>query len=215
MTRASAARAAGGSGLRARAGFTLIELLVGMTVASIALAAGFAALASVQDRSVEMDAHDTAATAGAAQRDLLISWLAGARMTAVTGEPFDGQEDESGGVPRDALLIPTTARTPLDGFTTVMGLYIDDDPETPEVGLVAEMTGVRLGEEPRRMELVPQADGMNIRYLPNVPRPEWVDGWQEQPGLPRAVQITLTPARGDTLPALLRYPILVAMGAVQ
>jgi hypothetical protein len=133
----------------------------------------------------------------------------------VTSEPFDGQEDQKSGVPRDALLIPTTARTPLEGFTTVMGLYIDDDPETPEQGLVAEMTGVQLGAEPRRMELVHQADGMNIRYLPDVPKAEWVDGWQEQNELPRAVEITLTAARGDTLPALLRLPIRVAIGAVQ
>jgi prepilin-type N-terminal cleavage/methylation domain-containing protein len=201
--------------MRARDGFTLIELIVGMTVASIALAAGFAALAVVHDRSVEMEQHDVVAAAGASQRDLLIDWIAGARLTAVTSEPFDGQEDEKSGVPRDALLIPTTARTPLEGFTTVMGLYIDDDPETPEQGLVAEMTGVQLGAEPRRFELAHQADGMNIRYLPNVPKAVWVDGWQEQGELPRAVEITLTPARGDTLPALLRLPIRVAIGAVR
>jgi prepilin-type N-terminal cleavage/methylation domain-containing protein len=197
-----------------RAGFTLIELIVGMAVASIALAAGFAALASVRDRSVENERHDVAAIAGATQRQLLVDWIEGARTTAVTGEPFDGQDDAAkDGAGRDALLIPTTARTPLEGPTTVMGLYIDDDPETPEVGLVAEMTGVQLGAEPRRFELVPQAYGMEIRYLPDVAKPEWVDGWQDQNQLPRAVEITLTPARGDTLPPLLRIPIRVAISA--
>jgi prepilin-type N-terminal cleavage/methylation domain-containing protein len=198
-----------------RAGFTLIELIVAMTVAALALAAGFAALAAVRDRSVQMEAHDVAAIGGATQRQMLMDWLIEARQTAVTGEPFDGQEDEKDGMPRDALLIPTTARTPLEGFTTVMGLYIDDDPETPERGLVAEMTGVQLGMEPRRMEIAPQADGMNIRYLPNVAAAEWVDGWQDQNELPRAVEITLTAAKGDTLPPLLRLPLRVAIGASQ
>lgn len=199
-----------------RPGFTLIELIVGMAVASIALAAGFMALSSVRDRSVENERHDVAAVAGATQRQLLVDWIEGARMSAVTGEPFDGQDDENKeGAGRDALLIPTTARTPLDGPTTVMGLYIDDDPETPEAGLVVEMTGVQMGAEPRRMELVPQADGMQIRYLPDVATPQWVDGWQEQNQLPRAVEITLTPARGDTLPPLLRIPIRVAISAVR
>jgi prepilin-type N-terminal cleavage/methylation domain-containing protein len=197
-----------------RDGFTLIELLVGMTVAAIALAAGFAALASVHDSSARAEASDIAATAAATQRDLLMDWIAGARIVAVTGEPFDGQEDEQQGVPRDALLMPTTAHTPLEGPTTVMGLYIDDDPETPEYGLVAEMTGIRLGEEPRRMQLVPEAHGMNIRYLPAAGG-DWIDGWQEQSSLPRAVEITLTAARGDTLPPLLRFPIRVAIGAVR
>jgi prepilin-type N-terminal cleavage/methylation domain-containing protein len=201
--------------MRSRGGFTLIELLVGMTVAALALAAGFAALAAVNDRSVEAEASDIAAIAGATQRQLLVSWLSEARIVAVTGEPFDGQEDEKQGVPRDALLLPTTARTPLEGPTTVMGLYIDDDPETPERGLVAEMTGVQLGAEVRRFELVPQADGMQIRYLPNGPAPQWIDGWQEQPSLPRAIEITLIPARGDTLPRLLRLPVRVAIGALQ
>jgi hypothetical protein len=187
-----------------------------MAVASIALAAGFAALASVRDRSVENERHDVAAIAGATQRQLLVDWIEGARTTAVTGEPFDGQDDAAkDGAGRDALLIPTTARTPLEGPTTVMGLYIDDDPETPEVGLVAEMTGVQLGAEPRRFELVPQAYGMEIRYLPDVAKPEWVDGWQDQNQLPRAVEITLTPARGDTLPPLLRIPIRVAISATR
>jgi prepilin-type N-terminal cleavage/methylation domain-containing protein len=201
--------------MKTRAGFTLIELLVCMTVAALPLAARFGALGALHDRSTAAEASDVAAIAGATQRQLLMEWVSAARMTATTGEPFDGQDDEVQGVPRDALLMPTTARTPLEGLTTVMGLYIDDDPDTPERGLVAEMTGIQVGEDVRRFEIAPQANGLQIRYLPNVPQPEWIDGWQGQNSLPRGVEITLTPARGDTLPPLLRIPIRVALGALQ
>jgi hypothetical protein len=64
------------------------------------------------------------------------------------------------------------------------------------------------------MELVPNAIGLNIRDLPNVAgEVEWTDGWNGRNELPRAVELRIIPASGDTLPALLRMPIRVAVGA--
>lgn len=200
---------------RSRAGFTLIEVIVGLTVASLALAAGFAALGFVQDRSVKAEEVTRVAVGGAAQRSMLLDWLAGARFRAPTGEQFEGMEADEQGEPADYLLFPTTARTPLEGWSTVVGLYVDEDPVTPERGLVAELTGSTFGAEPRRVELVPQAGSMQIRYLPDVDgQTEWVDGWVQN-GLPRGIEVTLYPSAGDSLPLLLRYPLRVALGVTR
>jgi hypothetical protein len=64
------------------------------------------------------------------------------------------------------------------------------------------------------MELVPQAHSLSIRYLSGVPGEiDWSDGWTGRNQLPRGVEIVIEPAPGDTLPALLRLPLRVAMGA--
>ena len=197
-----------------RAGFTLLELLVGLTVASLALSAGFATLTFVRDRGERAEEESRVAVGGAAQRALLMDWLAAARFRAPAGEQFQGNDVVENGDTLDTLRFPTTAATPLEGAVTVVGLSIDTDPETPEQGLVAELTGVVLGAEVRRMELVPQAVGLNIRYLPNVAgEVEWTDGWNGRNELPRAVELTIKPAPGDTLPVLMRLPLRVAVGA--
>jgi prepilin-type N-terminal cleavage/methylation domain-containing protein len=199
---------------RARSGFTLIELVVGLTVASLALSAGFATLTFVRERGDQTEEAARAGVAGATQRALLMDWLENARRRTPAGEQFEGIDQEENEKERDMLLVPTTAATPLDGPFTLVGLYIDDDPETPERGLVAELTGPILGQTERRMELVPQADAMRIRYLTSSgSQTEWADGWSGREDLPRGVEIVLEPAQGDTLPRLLRLPIRIALGA--
>jgi prepilin-type N-terminal cleavage/methylation domain-containing protein len=196
-----------------RPGFTLVEVLVGLTVASLALLAGMTALGSVRDSSERADEAARVAVGGATQRGLLVTWLTGARMRAPTGEMFEGMQEDAGGHMVDVLLFPTTARTPLDGTFTVVGLYIDNDPDTPERGLVAEMTGMTFGEEARRMELVPEAGGLIIRYRGEGSfSDEWEETWSARNRLPRLIEITLLPAPGDSLPLLLRHPIRVAPG---
>lgn len=202
--------------LAARTGFTLLEVLVGLTVASLALLAGVLALAAVQDRSGHAEEAAREAISGATQRALLVDWLGGARVRARTGEQFEGMQDDVGGRLVHRLVVPTSARTPLGVSSTVVGLYIDDDPETPERGLVAALTGSTFGAEPRRMELVPQAGEMHVRYLDAVGGvPVWDETWAGRNRLPRLVEITLVPARGEVLPLLLQYPIRVALGGGQ
>ncbi|MGH7503329.1 MAG: type II secretion system protein [Longimicrobiales bacterium] len=202
-----------------RAGFTLVEVLVGLTVASIALTAGFAALTFVSDRARAAEAVTLNALEGAATRGLLVDWLAGARARAPNrAGSFQGQDGEAQGLKTDELIFPTTARTPLQVPNTVIRLYIDEDDATPERGLVAEMLE-RLQDEPRRIELLPSAARLQLRYLPEmqgVPGIDWVDGWlMARPRLPLAVEIMLEPAPGDSLPMLLRYPIRVTLGTLQ
>ena len=67
-----------------------------------------------------------------------------------------------------------------------------------------------------RVELVPQAARLDLAFLPDVPNAEeWLPSWVGQGGLPRAVELRLTAASGDSLPPLLRLPIRVALGTVR
>jgi prepilin-type N-terminal cleavage/methylation domain-containing protein len=249
-----------------RGGFTLMEVIVGLVVASLTIAAGFATLAFVSERSAAAEVATSAALEGAAGRTLLVEWLSSARLSSpyrdstavhfisdlrreIGFEPFlyfgdvpvkysgstlhvgsrpdpivlwrgtfEGREAEEHALAHDELVFPTAALTPLHAPYSIMRLYIDEDEATPERGLVAELTERPL-EPPRRAELAPQVAHMEIRYLPDVEGAvddlEWVDGWSQRNHLPRAVEITLFPAAGDSLPPLLRYPLRVPVGTLR
>jgi prepilin-type N-terminal cleavage/methylation domain-containing protein len=199
-----------------QAGFTLVELVVGMAIGGIVLLAGFAALATLQDRSQHALAATTHALEGATARATLIEWISTARLQSSSlGMRFEGLDSRELGLPWDELTFPTPARTPLRAPVTVVRLYVDDDPMTPERGLVAEMTD-RVEAEPIRMELLSQVTGMLIRYLPVADVPvEWTEGWSGQSQLPRALEITLFDDPADPLPPLLRFPIRVALATLQ
>ena len=198
------------------AGFTLIEVVVGMTVAGLVLAAGFAALAFVQDRAGQAEEAMIPAIAGAATRALLTEWIAGARFTAPnSSERFQGLDAEEAGTRNDELIFPTTARTPLSVGMTVVRLYVDFEDSTTERGLVAELTE-RLGDAPIRVELLPEVSEMDLKYLPDVAdATEWLESWVDVNSLPLAVEMTLHATPPDSLPTLLRYPLRVPLEAVE
>jgi prepilin-type N-terminal cleavage/methylation domain-containing protein len=199
-----------------RRGFTLMEVLVGLTVAALALTAGFATLGFLTESDEPVDVASALALRGATTRNLLTEWLAEARYrVGRRGETFQGLEGEVYGTPADELIFPTTASTPLGVGTAVVHLYVDDDNDTPERGLVAALTELPT-DEPRVVELVPEAGSMEIRYLLPVEGTtgEWVDGWISN-RLPRAIRVVLGPTRRDTLPPLLRYPLLVPLEATR
>jgi len=201
---------------RLRSGFTLVEMLVALTVSGIALAAGFGALTSLQDRTTHARDATTAALESAASRDLIVNWLVGARLgDSDLGESFEGRDAAELSLPADELYFPTTARTPLDTPTALVRLYLDFDPNTPERGLVAELLG-RQTDEPTRLELAPQVTGMEIRYRPDVDGPvEWAPSWMAQEALPRAVEIVLFDNPADPMAPLLALPIRAALATLQ
>jgi prepilin-type N-terminal cleavage/methylation domain-containing protein len=199
-----------------RAGFTLVEVLVGLTVAALALTAGFTALAFVGDRAKDAELATMVALEGATSRQLLVDWLAGARLESPNrAGNFQGLDGEDLGKDSDELVFPTTAATQLQVRNAVVRLFIDEDDETVERGLVAELTE-RVQDEPRRVELAPQAASIQLRYLPDgEDAVEWLDSWQARNRLPRAIELIILPLAGDSLPLLLRYPIRVTLGTLR
>jgi prepilin-type N-terminal cleavage/methylation domain-containing protein len=199
-----------------RAGFTLVEVVVGVAVGGVVLTAGFAALAAIRDHSVGAREATTIALEGATARATLSEWLATAQLQSTElAVRFEGLDATESDLEWDELSFPMRAQSPLRTPITHVRLFIDTDPETPERGLVAALVGLR-GEEPRPVELIPDAIGLQIRYLPASDVPvDWAESWLDQPQLPRAVEVTLVDAHEAPLPPLLKLPIRVALAILQ
>lgn len=189
-----------------------MEVLIGLTVAAMALTAGFATLGFMTDSDEPVDVASALALRGATTRNLLTEWLGEAQFrVGRRGVTFQGLDDEVYGTETDELIVPTTAVTPLGTGTTVVRLFIDLEDDTPEEGLVAELTELPT-DEPRLVELVPEAGSLQLRFLVPIEGAvgEWVDGWISD-RLPGAIELVLGPTRNDTLPPLLRYPLVVPL----
>jgi len=205
--------------IRGATGFTLLEVLTGLTAIALTLAIGFATLGFLYDSREPVDQAAALTLQGANTRALICRWLGESRLRARDGGGafFHGVNREEDGLPSDEIVFPTTAATPLGVRRTVVRLYIDREMGTPQRGLVAELTE-RFTDQPRLVELVPEAGALDIRYLFPLRggEGEWVDSWA--PGmdhLPRAVELVLGPNPPDTLPTVLRYPIRVVLETVR
>lgn len=225
-----------------RGGFTLVEVIVTVAVASLVLLAGMTALSFARERTRAADEALAATLEAAAARDQLIEWISGAvaAMPGTGGERLEGLGPGVEGDPNPVLILPTRAPTPLGTPFTLVRLYIDLDPATPESGLVAEFseglasvltegnTGERaapgvvrwstraestmFGSVARRVEIAPGATGMMIQYLPRIPgATEWQHEWPQGMELPRAIILQIYGDLPDAVPPLLRHPIRVRL----
>ena len=75
-------------------GFTLMEVLIGLTVAALALTAGFATLGFITDTDEPVDVASALTLRGATTRNLLTEWLGEARyQVGRRGTSFQGLDD--------------------------------------------------------------------------------------------------------------------------
>lgn len=192
-----------------RAGLTLIELIVAMAISGLVLSAGYAALSSMTElRRTADEATDAVARSSAARRSL-VAWLGGARLTVEGRADFRGIDGERDGQPDDALAFLTTAPTPVGMGETLVRIFVDHDPRTPERGLVGALSD-RYGTHSQLIEIEPRAAAMELRYLTGIAGDrQWLASWFSTTVLPQAVELALRPASGDSLPPLLRLPIIV------
>ncbi len=194
------------------AGFTLIELIVSLTITGAVLSAGFAAFRTVLDRRDVAAAMLDEIARAAGERELLRSWIEAARLPH-QGEPaFAGLDALSGKLPDDNLTLLTAATAELDGVEAIVRLGVDRDERTPERGLVARLTSWPAGER-RTVEIDRRVTGLELRYF-SLPLGDrgWLPSWVSSTILPSGVELRLI---GDSLPPLLRLPLLVPVGGVQ
>ncbi|MGH7517992.1 MAG: type II secretion system protein [Gemmatimonadales bacterium] len=196
-------------------GMTLLELVVGLTIAGVAVSAGYGALASITDQSERAARAADGATAAAGKRRLLLRWIEGARLDVERAGPtfrgLDGVHDS----PDDELTFLTTAPTEASSGRTVVRLYVDRDTLTPERGLTAELSNWPRPER-TRIEIDRAVGGLDCRYFTRMlGAAEWLPSWISGTVLPLAVEIRLLPAPGDSLPPLLRLPLLVPLEPAQ
>jgi len=147
-----------------RAGVTLIELMVSLTIAALVLSVGYGAFANALDRRDGAFAAVEATADAATIRTTLLTWLKGARVPPEASRPvFRGSDGVDGMHPDDELLFLTGGITPLGPGLATIRLWIDGDPDTPASGLMAEVTRW-LGTDRTTLNLVPGAEGLDIRY---------------------------------------------------
>jgi prepilin-type N-terminal cleavage/methylation domain-containing protein len=192
---------------------TLLELIVALSITGVILTVGYGALGSIVDHRAAAGTRIDAVSRSAAQRRALLDWLEGARLTVdQEGPQFRGLDGTAGALPDDELTFLTTAATPLGTAESVVRLYVDRDTLTPERGLTAELwTWHSLPRS--RVEIEPRAGGLELHYTTRMlGRSEWLPSWISSTVLPAGVEMALTPQDGDTLPPLLRLPIVAAIG---
>ena len=198
--------------MTSRRGMTLMELVVSLVITGLVAAAAAGTFASVIDaRAASRDAAHVS-SAAAATRGMLVAWLSSGRISV-----------QAGGGPRagsfslddrdDQVLVVATRATPLTYNETAVRLFIDRDALTPEIGLVAELQPVSLDgggaglQTTTRVQLDSTVMGLQVEYLDRNTR-QWVTRRETIPRNPMAMRMTLFAEEPDTLPALLRMPIL-------
>jgi prepilin-type N-terminal cleavage/methylation domain-containing protein len=197
--------------VRARLGLTLIELLVAITVTGMALSAGYGTLSWMVETRRRTEERTDMVWHAAAVRRTIDQWLAGATL-AVTPDvaEFRGVDGEHDRLDDDEITFRTNAPTPLGTRETIVTLAIDRDDETPERGLVARLAEPH-GVRHATVELEPRAVALDARYLSGVSgSARWSTSWISTSVLPRGIKLTISAARGDSLPPLLRLPFVVA-----
>jgi prepilin-type N-terminal cleavage/methylation domain-containing protein len=193
------------------AGMTLIELLVAMTIVGLVLAFGFGALTTALEQRERAERSVSEVVRAAAQRRTLVAWIQDAWLSPAGGTAFYGTDAKHAGLPDDRLSFVTAAATPLGAAYTLVELYVDREPRTPERGLVAELLEPGRAEV-RRVEIDPRVTGLDVRYLTSAGgEPRWVASWTSAVALPPGLELRLSSANA-ALPDLLRLPLRIALG---
>ena len=199
----------------ARPGVTLMELVVALVVTGMVAALGAATFNTVIDNRAIAREGTYSVTSAAATRALLVAWMSSGRITAQaeraqTATSLNLADDD------DALLVVATTSTPVSSGQTVVHLFIDRDDETPEKGLVAELQSLDVTSRDlqttvtRLVQLDSTVNGMLVEYLDEQSR-RWIPRREAATRAPVAVRVTLSASGSDTLPSLLRLPIVQAM----
>ena len=199
---------------RRRSGLTLMELMVAITITGMALSAGYAALSWMTLARRHAEEATDAVWRTAAGRRAISGWLTGATL-AVTPDvaDFRGVDGERDRLDDDALTFRTNAPTPLGAAETVVTLMIDRNEATPERGLVALLAEAH-GSRRVTIELEPHAVALDVHFLSGVlGTTRWSTSWISTSVLPRGVELTVSAARGDSLPPLFRVPVVVAFAS--
>jgi hypothetical protein len=168
----------------------------------------------------------------AALRAMLDDWFSRSYLQGPGGQPVIGTGDVSS-QDKDMLSFVTRALTPSLGLATVMLLYIDDNPSTPERGLTVRYLAyapgsgapwlsfsntqsvqtqdtqlLRANQAPTARELDSTIVGMKVEYLDRQTN-RWISERDATAIQPVAARVTLEGAPDAPLPPLLQLPFLI------
>lgn len=218
---------------RARSGMTLMELVIGITITGLMALAGAGAFASIIDHRKIIRESTVATERAAALRDMLRTWissgqvqiqqgggprgltraavgLANARMAANVSALRNPLAAASAQATGDELVFTTNALNPSMLPNVRIRLYIDADANTPETGLAMEYQPNTQTPLVRRA-IEPRIGSLMVEFLDRRTG-RWFRASEAATIQSRAVRVTLLPAEGDTLPALLQLPMIFPIG---
>ena len=199
-----------------RRGMTLLELVLGLTLLGLIGAIGASTLATLADQRRRIRDANTPVQRSATIRRTILSWLEGAHGAvtmpgASSAGGFQLVDARSGDRDVDELVFATTALSPFSSGDVVIRLYIDRDDATLERGLTADIRSAS-GAPISRVQLdssVVELDAHCLTELLGTRR--WLPSWISPELLPRAVELRLRAARGDSLSPLLQKPMLAVL----
>ncbi len=195
------------------AGFTLLELIVALSVSAMVVLGLQAAVSVTADVASRGSDRATDALRLEAAHAAIRGWFQGAYGPAdLEGVHFDGRDSTRLGRPMDQVTFVTLDPGPItQGSETPLRIRLRVD-DRDRRGLVAEYAHLGAGGRPRKLTMLPEVGGMNVRYLVSVfDELRWFDGWSSEFQTPLAVEIQFYAARGDTLPHMLEPPLLVTL----
>jgi hypothetical protein len=165
----------------------------------------------VSDHSRRAAESADAVARAAEVRRQVEGWLTSARVTIEEGGPqFQGIDGRTAsGEDDDVVSVLTTGETPLGSGDVIVTLRIDRDSATAERGLVAEFRDWR-GQRRAALELEPHATALDARYRSALAEHGvWLPSWVSSSVLPRGIELRI---EGDSVPPLLRLPVVAVMG---
>lgn len=185
-------------------GFTLVEVIVAIAIGGLVTLTAAATAASTLELTDRADAHLSGTLRSAAVRTQLREWLRAsyASRDSTYEAAFTGIDGSRNGT--DALRFPVVDPTATVRGRALVVLAIDDD-RGSSPSLVAEIQPE--SGAPTRLELIPGADFLEVRYLYFVSsEPRWFAGWSSEVERPSAVRLWIA---GDNLEPLARLPLTV------
>jgi prepilin-type N-terminal cleavage/methylation domain-containing protein len=217
---------------RGRAGFTLMETIVTIVVMGVIAMVGYEAFTTLIDRRTQIRAAMEETERAAALRAMLASWFARSHLQGPT--PSAPGMGSVGGTDKDMFSFITRAPTPSRGFATVMIMFIDENPSTPERGLTVRYLGYsangrgvpwltfdnsqamqaqdsqmrRVNQSPGARQLDSTITGLRVEYLDQRTN-RWLST-RNGSGMPMAARVTLLGSPRAPLPPLLQLPFVVA-----
>jgi prepilin-type N-terminal cleavage/methylation domain-containing protein len=195
-----------------RRGFTLLELVVALTIAGIAVSAGYAVLAILADRRDRITGETESLARASAVRGSLLEWLGSARVDPMRlTASFQGIDRERDGVPDDELTFLTAAATPLGAARTLVRIAVARDSADQPSGLFAEFRDWD-GTRAQRLLLDSTVAAMDLRFNTRLIAGDHApSSWSSGSLLPASVELRLTARDGRVLPPLLTLPLFAAI----
>jgi hypothetical protein len=186
---------------------TLIELMIGLVITSLAVAAGYAAFASIVDHQQRVHGTSDEVTRTAAVRRTLTNWLENAQLQISSGDvPSNGMTRDLNSSQEELRFI-TTAPTPLYTDSTIVDLYVNTNAADPRRGLVALLTRSQ-STDSMLVQLDSTVTAMSVLYLTGeTAGRQWLDAASLGNTTPVAVRLALLSTEDPSTHSLLWIPI--------